>query len=128
MTRFRSLLATTLVAGAILAVPSTAAAAGNDIIRTGSCSGTADWKLKAGPDNGRLEVEFQVDSNRAGQVWRVRILDNGVLRYDALRTTQAPSGSFSVTRRIPNMAGTDHILARARNVRSGQLCIAKLSV
>ena len=128
MPRFRTLIATAAITGAILAVPSTAATASTGVTRTGNCSGLADWKLKVGPDNGRLEVEFEVDSNRAGQVWRVRILDNGVLRFNALRTTRAPSGSFTVVRRIPNMAGTDHILARARNVRSGQLCIAKLSV
>ena len=98
MPRIRTLIATALVAGAVLAVPATAAAADDDIIRTGTCSGSADWKLKAGPDDGRLEVEFEVDSNRVGQTWRVKIRDNGVLRYNALRTTRAPSGSFEVER------------------------------
>ena len=40
-------------------------------IRTGSCSGSADWKLKAKHDSGVIETEFEVDSNRTGQTWRV---------------------------------------------------------
>ena len=127
MPRIRTLLATAIIAGATLALPATTFAKDGDVLRTGSCSGSADWKLKVGPEDGRLEVEFEVDSNRVGQTWRVKIKDNGVLRYNALRTTLAPSGSFEVERRIPNMAGTDQIVARARNVNSGQLCVARLS-
>lgn len=84
--------------------------------------------LKVSPDNGRWEVEFEVDSNRVGQTWRVKIRDNGVLRYKSLKMTTAPSGSFTARKIIRNMAGTDNIVARARNLNSGQLCVARLSV
>ena len=52
-----------LVTGAPLAT-SAVASGGNDdrVIRTGSCSGSADWKLKAKSDDGRIEVEWEVDS------------------------------------------------------------------
>lgn len=128
MYRIRALIATALVAGAILSVPSAALGKSGDVIRTGSCSGSADWKLKVSPDNGRWEVEFEVDSNRVGQTWRVKIRDNGVLRYKSLKMTTAPSGSFTARKIIRNMAGTDNIVARARNLNSGQLCVARLSV
>jgi hypothetical protein len=128
MSRFRVLIGTALVAGAIMSVPSPAMAKAGDVVRTGSCSGSADWKLKVGPDNGRWEVQFEVDSNRIGQTWRVRIRDNGVLRYSNLKTTTAPSGSFTVHKRMRDMAGTDTIVARARNIRSGQTCVARLTV
>ena len=66
-----------LVAGAPLATSATASGGNDDrVIRTGSCSGSADWKLKAKTDDGRLEVEWEVDSNQAGQTWRVRVRDN----------------------------------------------------
>ena len=126
MPRIRTLIATAVVAAATLVVPATALAKGTDVIRTGDCTGTATAKLKVGLDNGRIDLEFEVDSNKVGQTWRVKIKDNGVLRYNALRTTQAPSGSFTVDRRMANMAGTDQIVARARNVTSGQVCVAKL--
>ena len=128
MINVRLLAAATLLVAASALAPATVAAKSGDVVRTGGCSGSADWKLKAGKDDGRIEVEFEVDSNRNGQVWRVKIRDNGVLRYRALQTTHAPSGSFSVDRRIANMAGSDHIVARARNLASGQVCMGSLTI
>jgi hypothetical protein len=128
MRNLRLLAAASLLVVSATVAASPVAAKSSDVIRTGSCSGSADWKLKAGKDNGRIEVEFEVDSNRVGQVWKVKIRDNGVLRFSANRTTQAPSGSFSVDRKIANMAGPDYIKARARNVASGQVCVANLTI
>jgi hypothetical protein len=65
MPRIRTLVGTAIIAGAMLAVPTTAFAKDGDVIRTGDCSGRADWKLKVSPENGRWEVEFEVDSNRS---------------------------------------------------------------
>lgn len=127
MSRIKALAGTAVIAAALLAVPAPALAKGTDVIRTGNCSGAADWKLKVGREDAGLDVEFEVDSNRVGQVWRVRIWDNGVLRYSNLRTTRAPSGSFTVSRTIRNMAGSDTIVARARNINSGQVCVARLT-
>lgn len=127
MIKIRTLIGTALVAGTLLAIPAPTMAKSSDVIRTGNCSGAADWKLKVSREDAGLEVEFEVDQNRNGQVWRVRITDNGVLRYSNLRTTRAPSGSFSVNRTIRNMAGSDTIVARARNLKTGQLCVAKLT-
>jgi hypothetical protein len=98
------------------------AARSGDVVRTGDCSGQADWKLKGGMRDGRIEVEFQVDSNRAGQTWRVRLADNGTVFFRGTRVTQAPSGSFTVEKRTSNLAGTDRIVGFARNIASGQTC------
>jgi hypothetical protein len=98
-----------------------------EVIRTGSCSGTADWKLKAKRDDGAIEVEWEVDSNRAGQVWRVRVYDNGDRVVATQRTTQPPSGSFDVERQIANRAGSDNLVARSRNLATGQVCRGTLA-
>lgn len=90
--------------------------------RTGSCSGSADWKLKAKQDDGRIEVEFEVDSNRNGQRWNVRLLRDGSLVWSGTRTTLAPSGSFDVERRISNSRGDDVIVGRAVHPATGQVC------
>ena len=124
----RLLAAAALLVAAMTIASSPVAAKSGDVVKTGSCTGSADWKLKAGKDNGRIEVEFEVDSNHNGQVWRVKLIDNGVLRHRARHTTMAPSGSFTVRRLISNMAGPDDIVARARNLSSGQLCVAKLTI
>jgi hypothetical protein len=102
------------------AVP--AAAKDGDVIRRGACSGASDWKLKLSPENGRIEVEYEVDSNRVGQTWRVRLFHNGERIFAGTRVTQAPSGSFTVRVVAPNRAGTDAFRAAATNVASGETC------
>jgi hypothetical protein len=88
---------------------------------SGSC-GSATWKLKAKADDGRLEVEFELDTNHNGQAWRVRVFDNGNRVVKARQTTSAPSGSFSLERRIANRAGTDNIVVRARKIGTDRVC------
>ena len=97
------------------------------IIRTGSCSGSADWKLKAKHDDGRIEVEYEVDSNTSGQTWRVRVRDNGVRVIATRATTGGRSGSFDIERKVANRAGSDSFVARARDLSSGQLCVGRLT-
>ena len=106
-----------------------AQASGDDgrIIRTGSCSGSADWKLKAKHDDGRIEVEYEVDANRSGQTWRVRVFDNGDRVVATRATTAGRSGSFSIERKVANRAGSDSFVARARDLSSGQRCVGRLN-
>ena len=116
-----------LVAATTVLPAASAEAKDGDVIRTGSCSGRADWKLKASPENGRIEVEGEVDSNRVGQTWRWSIRHNGSLSARGTKTTSGPSGSFTVRRVMVNIRGTDRIAWRARNVRSGEVCNGALS-
>jgi hypothetical protein len=103
-------------------------AARGEVIRQGDCSGTAHWKLKAKPDNGRLEVEGEVDANRNGQMWNWKILRNGNVVAQGSATTHAPSGSFTVQRRIGNPPGSDRIGWRAKNPATGQTCRGGLTI
>ena len=111
-----------LVGAAMLALPGTVAAKDGDVIRTGNCSGASDWKLKLSPENGRIEVEFEVDSNRVGQTWNVRLKRDGNRFFSGQRMTQAPSGSFEVRRVISNSAGSDTVVGRAVNPATGEVC------
>jgi len=106
----------------IALAPAPALAKDGDVIRVGSCSGSADWKLKASPENGRIEVEGEVDSNKNGQVWRWRIVHNGTVSARGRATTQPLSGSFEVRRVLVNVAGTDTIRFVARHLASDQVC------
>ena len=90
------------------------------VIRTGTCRGRADWKLKVKTDDGRLEVEGEVDSNRTGQAWRWVIRHNGSVTARGTSRTSGRSGSFSVERKVVNLAGTDRLVFRARY--AGQVC------
>jgi hypothetical protein len=120
---------TAVLAAAVSCVALAAPAQANsaDKVRTGACSGTTDWKLKVGPEDGRLEVEGQVDSNRVGQTWTWRIVHNGSVSATGTRTTLAPSGSFTVRRTMLNRAGMDSFIWRADNVHNGEVCRGTLS-
>lgn len=93
----------------------------------GTCTDGSTAKLKVEPDDGRLELELEVDQNRAGVTWAVRVRRDGVLVVRRNATTHAPSGSFSVERRIADPAGSDRIAARATSP-SGEVCTASLTV
>jgi hypothetical protein len=127
----RSTLAIAAVSAALVVTgaPLAHASGGSGaVIRTGSCSGSADWKLKAKHDDGRIELEWEVDSNRSGQTWQVRVRDNGVRVVATRATTAGRSGSFSIERRIGNRAGSDSLVARARDLATGQVCVGRLTV
>ncbi len=114
-----------LAFGALSALPATASGGGG-VEHRGNCSMNADWKLKAKADNGRIEVEAEVDSNKAGQTWTWRILHNGGVSARGTATTQPPSGSFQVRRLLVNAAGTDQIGFRSTNPASGETCSGSL--
>jgi hypothetical protein len=112
-----------------LAVVGSAPAMANDadVIRRGSCSGSTDWKLKLSPEDGRIEVEYEVDSNRNGQTWQVRIRKNGAQIFAGSRVTGGASGSFEVRVVTSNPGGTDRYRARAVNPATGEVCIGTAS-
>jgi hypothetical protein len=114
----RTLTAAALVAafGAplVLAGPASASHGGSKAIsNSGSCSGGGTFKLKAKHDDGRIEVEYEVDTNRVGQVWHVILTDNGKTIFNGQARTKAPSGSFEVQRNATNRVGSDSIHAWA---------------
>ncbi len=120
---------TTHRVAAALAVPALAlvalippAVAGDDddrIERNGSCSAGTDWKIKAKSDDGRIEVEAEIDSNKVGQTWTWKFKHNGSVFAKGQSTTTGPSGSFEVERKPANLAGTDHFVFRAVHPKLG---------
>ena len=116
-------LATALALSLAGAVP--AMAKDGDVIRRGSCSGSTDWKLKLSPEDGRIEVEYEVDSNRVGQRWKVKIVKNGKVISRGAHTTKGQSGSFEVRVVTSNPPGKDTF--RARATHAGEVCRGKAS-
>jgi hypothetical protein len=119
-----------VLAVSALAATSSALArgAGTDVVKRGGCSGSATWKLKAKMDDGSIETEFEVDQNAVGKEWRVVIKQNGVKRFSGIRTTKAPSGSFTVRRLLDDKAGSDHIVGKATALATGQTCRGELTI
>ena len=118
-----------LCATAVAAAPASASHGGAAglVQKSGSCTnGRGVWTLKAKPDDGRVEIEFEVDTNQVGQLWHVRITDNrqAVVSRD-VRTT-ARSGSFTVNPCTANRVGTDTI--RAHAFRGDRVCGGQVQV
>lgn len=123
-----SLAVVSVVATAAVGTIAPAQASSGDVVRRGDCSGRADWKIKVGPDDGRLEVEAEVDSNRAGQRWRWHLRQDGSLVASGSRRTSGASGSFTVRRLLSNTAGPDRIVFTARHRVTGQTCRGVVTV
>ena len=98
------------------------------IQKQGKCSATSQWKLKLRQDGGVIETQFEVDTNAAGQKWKVVLKDNGATVFTGARKTVAPSDSFSVSNRIPNLVGVDRVTASATNTVTGEKCFAQASI
>ena len=126
----RTVLAVTAVAaltlpGGLVAPAYASHGGANDVRAGGTCSGSAHWKLKAKPDDGRIEVEGEIDSNVAGQRWRWTFKHDGSVSARGSKRTAGRSGSFSVERRMANLSGPDHFVFRATHGK--QTCRGTIS-
>jgi len=122
-----TLLATT----ALLAVPTVAGPAqakGSDAVTNSAACASGTIKVKAKIDDGKIEAEGQVDTNRVGQTWNWRIVRNSTVAANGSKVTAAPSGSFSVNRRIANPAGQDTIKFRAVRPATGKVCSVSVKI
>ena len=124
----RSIWITAAAAVAVLALPAASPASDDDVRNAGQCTGGSSSKIKVKPDDGGLEVEFEVDQNQNGVQWKVKLKDNSDVVFRGSARTHAPSGSFSIERRIANQSGTDAITGIARDKQSGERCVARVSI
>ena len=106
-------------AASLAAAPALAKDGDGRVIKRGACSDGSTWKLKVKPDDGRMEVEFEVDQNVNGVPWKVTIRNGDTVVARGTKTTRAPSGSFSFERKVTGASG-DTFTARA--TRDGETC------
>ena len=111
-----------IAAAALVVVPATWAKDGDVLVR-GTCTSSTTSKLKLSQEDGRIEVEFEVDQNRNGVRWSVVLRRPTTVLVRTTRVTRAPSGSFELRRVVADLAGRDRITARATSP-SGEVCRA----
>ena len=127
MARSIAVIAAAVTALGIGATAAQAAPAKDGDVRVaGRCGGASTSKLKLSRENGRIEVELEVDQNRNGVRWAVVLRQNGVVVSRASRLTRAPSGSFELRLLAANRAGADSFVALA--TRRGETCRASASL
>jgi hypothetical protein len=110
-----------VAAVALAAVPAAVAKDG-DVRVAGTCTAASTSKLKLSEEDGRIEVEFEVDQNRNGVSWAIAIRRNGTVARRLVRVTRGPSGSFEARVVVANGAGADRITAVG--TRRGEMCRA----
>ena len=115
---------TTAAAGvtALLAAPATVLVAGpaQAVDRSERCDG-ARIELGVEKDDGRFEVEADVDNAPRGSQWRIVMLQDGN-RFFADTRRADDEGDISVDRNRPNTAGKDVFKLRVNKVGTGGSC------
>jgi hypothetical protein len=98
------------------------------IVREATCgSGGVSSKLSASSENGRIEVEYELDDAKPGDVWRILIRKNGSVILRTQRRVNA-AGDAAVRVLTPNGNGNERITAQATRVGGGGTCGANLVV
>ncbi|MGB7982282.1 MAG: hypothetical protein WCF36_15990 [Candidatus Nanopelagicales bacterium] len=126
-----ALVGTALITAGALALPATANAAPvrADVERDagGRCAATSTWDLGLEKERGRIEVDFEIDSRRSGERWKIKVTHNDRTIFNRTRITDR-EGEIDVDRDVRNKRGTDRFTVRAVNKGTGEVCRATLRI
>jgi hypothetical protein len=107
-----------------LAAPATALARSEKDARvSGICGKGATSQLRLKANDGGIEVEFEVKSNRSGERWRVTLVHERRVVWRGRTRTRSGSRAFRIRRSIPDFDGIDEVSARASGP-GGRTCHA----
>jgi hypothetical protein len=108
-----------------LGAPASALAHGGDeqdVRVRGTCGRGASSELRLRAKDGAIRVEFEVDSRRAGERWRVVLVHERRVAWRG-RARIRSGHSFRIRRSLPDFGGADQVTARASGPR-GNTCEA----
>jgi hypothetical protein len=127
MARTSNIALVAALAASLVALPATGVAKGGgndgDVLKRGSCSASSSIKMKLSPENGRTEVELEVDQNKKGVAWNWTLKRAGAKIGSGRSVTVAPSGSFEVRRVVSNGGPITGIATR-----NGERCTVTASL
>ena len=109
----------------VAALPSTSASAtasSVNINRSCASGSVANLQVQR-EDTGQISIDFGVDMARhtAGVPWKVKEARNGKVFVSTIVRTIS-DGSFSITRTLGRLAGTNTFVAYAVNTQTGKTC------
>lgn len=128
MNRTRKVFALTSAAS-LLTVPviafgATSASADTD--RTVSCGGGVH-ELSADREDGRFEVDAEVDRAKPGSLWRVQLSHDGKTYYDKTRAADR-EGEIEVETLRANTSGNDVFRLKVTRVYNGVTCGSSITL
>lgn len=91
----------------------------------GSCEGSGSYELSVEPEDGGLEVSFELQSFGADETWTVAIEHDGIPLLEGERRTDE-DGEIDLDVYAQDTAGNDEFRARATNA-DGQTCTTTVS-
>ncbi|HET6623375.1 MAG TPA: hypothetical protein VFG70_02505 [Gaiellaceae bacterium] len=101
---------------AALALP-VAAAADDDVRRTGSCTRSSEIELELRADDGSIRVELEIETGLRRARWRVILLHERRTVFRGIVRTRS-NGSLELRRSVPDWFGTDTVVVRATGPRA----------
>ena len=118
---------TTIVAVAAISLLAAAPAVATTrlVVARGPCSGDSHWRLVLVQRDHRIGVGFKVVQGVVGNIWRVKIAQNRHTIFRAFQATHGEDGSFAVRTWTRNTPGLDFFRARARNLATDEICLAR---
>lgn len=118
MTRLRHRWPLVLTAACVLALPLPALADDDrDVRKVARCTAGSKATLRLRPDDGRIRVELEVESDRPRSRWTVIVLhERRTVARTALRADE--EGTLRLRRTVPDWFGPDSFAARAAGPRA----------
>lgn len=118
----------TLAAGSMLAVGAPAiAGAPTEAGARGACSDGSTWRLRLVAGEEMIGVRYRVNSDVAGELWKVRIKQNRRVIFLGRRLTNG-DGDFGVRLATRNTKGLDVFRAAAKNTVTGETCRGRAAI
>jgi hypothetical protein len=113
---------------ALMAVPmaTLTASPASAVEKSGRCGG-AKFELSVEKDDGRFEVEADVDNAKPGSRWRVVLRHDGKRFYNKVRRADR-EGDISVDRNRRNTAGKDVFRLSVKKVGTHKTCSRKITL
>lgn len=97
------------------------ASAGDLEVRTGSCTGAADWKLSVRRAGSDLLVTFRITGSPPRHSWTVFLDNDGWGFFSGTRRADR-RGTLDLKKGTANGVGPDRITAAATDRATGQTC------
>lgn len=122
-------LTATAATASLLALPAVALSASPAaaVQNQTSCAG-ATVTLEAERDDGRHEVQVDIDNGQRGERWRVKLFQDGDRFVNVVRTVGGDDRDIDLDRDRRNTAGTDTYKLRAKNLRTGGACTLRVTL
>lgn len=99
--------------------------------RHGQCDPRGRYELELDREDGRIEVDYEVTSRRAGQRWVITMKHDGVRFFHGSKVTRLDDDDrpdLEIDRKVANHSGRDRFRVRAVQPATGAVCRVSLSI